>query len=249
MERRSRRNAIAYASARMPQSSREPLELTRAAARALDETAQRRYGLPGIVLMENAARGLADLVASMTRPEGGTIGIVCGSGNNGGDGYAMARHLANRGFAVELTAVRPSRPGSDAFVNAETCRRMGIPFRAWADRARNTALLVDAIFGTGLDRPPAGPELEAIQAMNASGLPIVAVDLPSGVDNDAGEPLGESVRATATGVTVAPRPAMRLAPASGRFGRVTIIDIGSPAQLLLEFGVPIGTPPGVRPNQ
>ena len=224
------------------------LELTREAARALDAAAQMRYGVPGIVLMENAARGLADLVRSVAGPvpglpaadgRDGPILIVCGAGNNGGDGYAMGRHLANDGRQVAFVEVRPSRPGGDAAINAAICRRMGCAILDLASAPFTSAsILVDAVFGTGLDRPPAGPELEAIRRMNASGRPVVAVDLPSGIDNDRGEPLGEAVRATVTGVTVAPRPAMRLEPARGHFGRVAIIDIGSPAALLREFGTP-----------
>jgi hydroxyethylthiazole kinase-like uncharacterized protein yjeF len=222
----------------MTPSDRASLEISRAAARALDRAAQERFGIPGIVLMENAAIGMTDAAAELARPGDGTIAIVCGSGNNGGDGYAMARHLANRDYDVELIPVGEPRKGSDAAINAQVCAAMSVRRTTWGGRSRGLALVVDALFGTGLDRAPAGAELEVIEAMNGAGVPIFAVDLPSGVDNDGGLPLGSAVRATATGVTVAPRPAMRMAPASELFGRVTIIDIGSPRQLLREFGVP-----------
>ncbi len=201
--------------------------------------------------MENAARGMAEVARSMleeTSPSSasepaiaprGPVVVVCGSGNNGGDGYAMARHLANAGHPVRCVALRAPRAGSDAATNALICRRMGIPEVGLEALLTAPALVVDAIFGTGLDRPVRGIEGDAIAAINrcgCGGVPILAVDLPSGVNNDAGEPFGDAVRATATAVTVAPRPAMRLAPACEFFGRVTIIDIGSPACLCAEFG-------------
>jgi hydroxyethylthiazole kinase-like uncharacterized protein yjeF len=222
--------------------------------------------------MENAARGMAEVARSMLPASGARVVVVCGAGNNGGDGYAIARHLANAGHLVELVAVRPPRAGSDAATNATICARMGLGVVALArattvdDANPAPALLLDAIFGTGLDRPVEDPERAAMRTMNACSrrhaVPILAVDLPSGVDNDAGEtwcrwprgadpadrpddrpadrpddrPADDAVWATATAVTVAPRPAMRLAPADAHFGRVTIIDIGSPAALLAEFG-------------
>lgn len=220
--------------------------MSRAAARALDAAAQERFGIPGIVLMENAARGMAEAVAAMAPSPAGTIAIVCGSGNNGGDGYAMARHLANAGFAVDLIALRPPRAGSEAAVNAAICRAMGIPIATSREGLANAQLIVDAIFGTGLDRPPQGLELDAIRAINARasrGVSVYSVDLPSGVDNDGGQPFGEAVWASATGVTVAPRPAMDLEPARGHFGRVSIIDIGAPRSLVEEFGTVKGCGP------
>ncbi|MDZ4753683.1 MAG: NAD(P)H-hydrate epimerase [Phycisphaerae bacterium] len=227
-------------------------ELTRAAARKLDETAQHRFMIPGIVLMENAARAIAELARAMIGAviEGGAGGqiygarvvIVCGVGNNGGDGYAIARHLANSGARVELAPIGPPIAGSDAALNEAICRRMGIPFVFALETLRSRPdLVVDAIFGTGLDRPVEGVALEVIQAINRCGAPVLSVDLPSGIDNDTGTPLGDAVRATVTAVTVAPRPAMRAADARQWFGKTRVVDIGAPASLLREFGVEVQT--------
>ncbi len=233
---------------------REPKrELTREAARRLDEAAQRRYGIPGIVLMENAARAMAEIARAMLGTTSGLMSdgfsdvfrddgtdarvvVVCGTGNNGGDGYAIARHLTNTGALVEIVAIGPPAAGGDAAINESICRRMGLVFAGIEALERRPDLVVDAIFGTGLTRPVEGAALEAITAINASRAMVLAVDLPSGLDNDSGLPLGSAVRARVTAVTVAPRPAMRMPDARRWFGRTRIVDIGAPTSLLREFG-------------
>jgi NAD(P)H-hydrate epimerase len=246
-------------------------ELTRDAARRLDEAAQQRFGIPGVVLMENAARAMADIARAMLGTASAPpshagrdaddaprtrVVVVCGTGNNGGDGYAIARHLANAGINVEIAPLGPPRAGTDAACNESICRRMELVFvEPLLALQTPPDLVVDAVFGTGLDRPVVGRALDVIRAINRARAEVLAVDLPSGLDNDTGQPfaaqilppgatagegsgapIGEAVRATVTAVTVAPRPGMRHPDARRWFGRTRIVDIGTPASLLLEFG-------------
>lgn len=220
----------------------EPVRLfSRQAIRAVDRTAVERYGIPSIVLMENAARGLLEVALDMLpeAPRAAPILIFCGSGNNGGDGYALARHLAIAGYRVELIAPKPPKPESDAGVNAAICERMDIPvtnFESLKHDHPRPSLVVDAIFGTGLDRPVEGEAKKHIAWINECGAPVLAVDVPSGLDAETGEVLGVAVVATRT-VTFAGLKAGLVRVAAEPFvGRVTIASIGAPAALLEEFG-------------
>ena len=212
--------------------------LTTAASRALDRAAQERYAIPGIVLMENAARGMAEVAAALLRPIGRKVAVVCGPGNNGGDGYGVARHLANGGASVTIIPVGHPREGTDAATQARIAKAMGIPEGTLADLEGGVDLVVDALFGTGLDREVSGEPRKAIEAMNRCAdrrVPILALDLPSGLDGDTGEPLGEAVRATVTAVTTAARPAMARSASRRWIGRYAVVLIGTPASLLQEF--------------
>ncbi|MFO0830106.1 MAG: NAD(P)H-hydrate epimerase [Phycisphaerales bacterium] len=221
--------------------------LDNAAARELDRAAQVRYGIPGIVLMENAAIGMATIACEMLGAptpfasnveaaplRGKRVVVVCGPGNNGGDGYAIARHLANRAASVTIVAIGSPRAGSDAAVNAATTALMRVPLGSLDVLRSRPDLVVDALYGSGLDRPLEGPSLDAVRAINASGAAVLAVDVPSGLHGDTGEPLGDAVRATITAVTVAPRPACLVAAASAYLGAWRVVDIGCPARLLDE---------------
>jgi NAD(P)H-hydrate epimerase len=206
------------------------ITLTRSQARLVDRMAMEEIGIPGIVLMENAARGLTDLVPETEGP----IAIVCGPGNNGGDGFAVARHLLNRGRSVEVHLVAPEdkfRPETDAGINLAVLRAMGAPLRA--DLAlHDAAVIVDALFGTGLDRAVREPYAGAIRAINAAELPVLAVDIPSGLDADSGEILGDAVRATWTGTMVAPKAGFDRAAGPTHTGEVRVVDIGCPPWLV-----------------
>lgn len=218
--------------------------LDRESVRRVDRAAVEEYGVPGVVLMENAARGLAAEALAML-PGGGAVVIVCGWGNNGGDGYALGRHLHNAGVDVTLVSLGEPKAGTDAATNREICRRMGIR-AVGLDDARRLApgdLVVDAIFGTGLDRPVTGSAAEAIEWINATGRPVLAVDVPSGLDCDTGATLGVAVRAARTVTFVAPKPAMRDPAARELVGEVVVVDIGAPVELLERFGGPAGVNP------
>lgn len=218
--------------------------LNRAAVRAIDRLAVEQYGIPSMLLMENAARGLAErarLMLAEVRQTPPVVWIVCGTGNNGGDGFALARHLRNARAAPLLTLLGPPRPGSDAALNLEICRRMQIHEVGSRDIAFDSIdLVVDALFGTGLDRPIEGKAADWIAMMNASRRPILAVDVPSGLDADTGRPLGPTVvHATTTVTFVGQKPGF-LNPAAKEYtGEVVVADIGSPIEIIERLGTPL----------
>lgn len=216
--------------------------LSREEVRSLDVLAADEFGLPTLVLMENAGRGAADRLAELAGGSTPRVLILCGPGNNGGDGGVVARHLDARGWDVSLLwLAEPETIRGDARVQREILERSGVPQRTGPDldgldaRIAAADWLVDGLLGTGLTRPVEGPLREAIEAMNRSGRPILALDLPSGLDADSGRPLGVAVRARAT-VTFAARKLGFDAPgASSYTGDVTVVDIGLPGSLLRRF--------------
>lgn len=214
--------------------------LDRASVRAVDRAAVEEYGIPGVVLMENAARGLADEAMRMLAGSGRapSVLIVCGSGNNGGDGFALGRHLHNHGAGVRFVSLGTPRPGTDAALNRGICRAMHLHESPAEDLRKHLDcdLIVDAIFGTGLDRPVSGVPAQIIERINDAGRPVLAVDIPSGLDCDTGEPLGTAVRATRTVTFVGLKPAMSIPAARPYLGQVTVAPIGAPVELLERFG-------------
>jgi NAD(P)H-hydrate epimerase len=220
----------------------EILRLTRAQVRDVDRRAIEHYHVPGIVLMENAARGAADVAWEMVRRmPGALVDVICGGGNNGGDGFAIARHLHNRGaWASVILAADPGKVTGDAQVNARILQAMKITFVPPEDAERqlkrgNSELLIDALFGTGLQQAPREPAARVIQAMNAKGLPILAVDLPSGLDCDTGEPLGpDCVRATRTVTFVAEKSGFANPASRPYTGEITVADIGCPREAIVD---------------
>ena len=189
--------------------------------------------------MENAARGLFDGVKRWTKLNEAapfvnrTALILCGGGNNGGDGYALARHMHNDGWKVTLAAARSVVDlDGDAAVHARVAAKMGIPIRTATPElvaAADVALVVDALLGTGLTRPPRADAAALIRAVNANAAPTLAVDVPSGLDCDAGRPLGPDagcVRAAATVTFVAEK--VGFPDAADWLGEVTVVDIGCP---------------------
>lgn len=211
-------------------------DLSREQVRELDRRAIEEYGVPGVVLMENAGRGCAELLMRLN-PERLPVVILCGPGNNGGDGFVIARHLDNAGEEVGICVVADEAAyAGDARVNCEITRKSNIT------RVPPTALLtrkrwiVDAMFGTGLNRAISGDAAEVIAEVNASRWPVLAVDIPSGLDCDTGEPLGPTIRATHTATFVAPKLGFRNPNAKQYTGEVHVIDIGAPRVLVEEQG-------------
>src|SRR5918997_2832860 len=181
-------------------------------------------GVPSLDLRERAGGGLAGVIAR--RGPAGRIAIVCGKGNNGGDGLVAARILRQAGRTVDVLAVAP--PDELRGDAAEQLRRLpgDRPERFDARRLEGAAGVVDALLGTGATGPPRDPAV--IEAMNASGAPIVAADVPSGVDATTGEVEGPAVRAVATATFHRAKPGLWINPGKVHAGDVDVIAIGIP---------------------
>ena len=188
-------------------------------------------GTAGSTLMENAGRAVADAVARRFARGAPQVRIVVAPGNNGGDGFAAARLLAERGFPVRLLLVGdPGRLKGDA---AETARRWQGPTDPASPEGLDGAdVIVDALFGAGLDRPIEGLPNQMIAAINATGLPVIAVDLPSGIHGGTGAIMGRAVQATETVTFFRRKPGHLLLPGRTHCGAVEVADIGIPASVL-----------------
>jgi hydroxyethylthiazole kinase-like uncharacterized protein yjeF len=194
-----------------------------------------RAGTTSDDLMEAAAAALCAALAG-AYSERERVAVVCGPGNNGGDGLAAARILAGRGIAVSLfTLGDPARYGGDAASNLSRARAAGLTpialdgrggFAALTRALGDAGVVVDALFGTGLSRALSGSALRAVRAINAAGRPVVAADVPSGVSSDTGAVPGGAVQASVTVAFGAPKLCHVLPPASGLCGRVVVADIG-----------------------
>jgi NAD(P)H-hydrate epimerase len=207
--------------------------LTREQSREIDRIATEELRIPSLLLMENAAIGVANAALALGEING-IVAVICGPGNNGGDGLAAARHLSNRGVPVEVHLALPAdayRDGSDAAVNLAIVRAMGLPLHEGFDLGR-PALVIDALLGTGLVRDVREPFRTAIAQINNAGCPVLAVDLPSGLDANTGEARGEAVRATVTATMVAPKEGFARKDGPAHVGRVVVVDIGVPPSVL-----------------
>lgn len=221
--------------------------LTAGQMRELDRRTIEEIGLPGVVLMENAGRGVAELLdRRFAALHPGTVLVLAGKGNNGGDGFVVARHLLNRGWRVRtMVLAERAQVAGDAAVNLDALSRAGgeVAFAPDAERllpllrlVDDVRLAVDALFGTGLAADVAGPAAAAIDWLNASGLPVVAVDLPSGVDASTGRVLGRAVQAEVTVTFAAAKLGHVLYPGATLAGELVVVDIGIPASLLEQTG-------------
>ncbi|HET8758302.1 MAG TPA: NAD(P)H-hydrate dehydratase [Solirubrobacteraceae bacterium] len=203
----------------------QPL-LDAAQMRATDEWAIETKGVPSLDLMERAGEGLARVIAQ--RAPAGRIAIVCGKGNNGGDGLVAARLLRGAGRDVEVLAVwsTDSLRGDAAEQLERLPGEPPAPFAA--ERLDGAQLLVDALLGTGASGAPRDPAAAVIEAMNAAKAPVVAADIPSGVDASTGEVPGSAVRAVATGTFHRAKPGLWIRPGKAHAGDVEVIEIGIP---------------------
>jgi len=205
-------------------SDADAIVFSRTDAVRYDRHCMQELRVPGIALMERAARGCADLALAMAGA--GAVVVACGPGQNGGDGYAIARMLHQAGHAVTVVALGVPRAGTDAAaMRAQLSGVRILPFVRGLDLGR-PALVVDALFGTGLDRPLDGEALEAVRWINGLGAPVLSVDLPSGLDCDLGVPLPECVRATVTATMVAQKLGFKRA--ADWTGRIEVVPIGGP---------------------
>ncbi|MEM7168179.1 MAG: NAD(P)H-hydrate epimerase [Planctomycetota bacterium] len=215
-----------------------------AESRHLDQVTIEEFGVPGLLLMEHASIGAATLALAALEesniPHGrARVAVLCGPGNNGGDGYAVARHLHNAGVDVEIwdfvATVAEGTPQCDASMQRALARRWGIEFvdaTAELPSGVEVDLFVDALFGTGLSRAPADNFAAAIRLVNDSGTPTLAIDIPSGLAADCGTPLGDAIRARWTATFGVVKKGF-LAPRAGAFtGAVFCVPIGIPKELL-----------------
>jgi hydroxyethylthiazole kinase-like uncharacterized protein yjeF len=186
-------------------------------------------GTPGMALMEKAGRAVADAVAR--QPLGTRVVVVAGPGNNGGDGFIAARVLAERGYPVRMLLLGDaSALRGDA---AEAARLWARPVeQATPEALAGAGLIVDALFGAGLNRPVAGAARAIIEAMNASGAPIIAVDLPSGINGASGAVMGTAVNARESITFFRRKPGHVLLPGRVHAGSVRVADIGIPDNVL-----------------
>jgi NAD(P)H-hydrate epimerase len=211
----------------------------------IDRRCEQDYGIQALILMEHAGKGAASVAASMNRLRRMTL-VVAGWGNNGGDGFVLARHLHCAKYPVRVcligSALRMAK-NSPARINFEILKRLAVPVVQILDaqsldmlekEIKRAGLLVDALLGTGLKGEVRPPLAAVIEIMNKSGLPILSLDVPSGLDADTGIPLGSAVRATQTATFVAAKAGFVTDEARQYTGKVTIVDIGVPPELLAE---------------
>ncbi len=224
-----------------------PDPAAREAIRSWDRRAIDEFAVPGLLLMENAALGCVQCILDLAERDrarwGPPFSVVAGPGNNGGDGLAIARHLTIRGYEVRVYLVQPrSRidPASDAGANLRIAERFGVDIREvdpqrgageTAAEACSRGVIIDAMLGTGLVRSLREPYRLWVEAINRSGRPVIAIDIPTGLDADTGEVLGTAVKAHHTLTMAAPKLGFTLGEGPNHTGTVHVIEIGLPLQL------------------
>lgn len=219
--------------------------LTREEMRELDRKAIEEYKIPGLILMENAGRNVAEEVLKMTDdPQQTKVAILCGKGNNGGDGYVVARHLHNHHVPVDVFLVANISDilkDGDAGTNLQILLPMKIPIREILGITEIASVLkelgsydiiIDALFGTGLSGEVRQPFKTLIEGVNNLNKPIVSVDIPSGLDCNNGNILGAAMKATKTVTFAASKRGFYLGNGPVHTGKIIITDISIPKELL-----------------
>jgi NAD(P)H-hydrate epimerase len=223
--------------------------VTASEMQAIDRSAIEEFGIPGMVLMENAGLAAASLIHENV-PDllEKKVVIVCGKGNNGGDGFVIARHLLIDGVQVDILLLgKRQQLKSDARVNADIAFKMGVPIHEITDKnlnaqnhlLRHCHIIVDALFGTGLSKPAGGLYEKVIKKINASNKYVVAVDIPSGVDSDSGHFIGPHIKANVTAALALLKRSHLLFPAAESMGEVQILDISIPHEAVEKQDIPV----------
>ena len=214
--------------------------LTREELRQVDRVAVDRFGFSGLVLMENAGRGVVDAICALQPP--GAVVVCCGKGNNAGDGYVIARHLKLRTIPVTvLQCVPPIGLDGDAAVNFALLEHCEIPViqisvehpeQQLIDPLQGADWIVDALLGTGACGAPRSPIAQVIDRLNDAGARRLAVDVPSGLDCDTGVPASPTFQADVTCTFVAEKKGFKNSQAIKVLGKVHVLDIGIPSSLV-----------------
>lgn len=215
--------------------------------REIEERAFREYGISSLILMEHAGTCIADisernfLSHSRPEPQASRILVLCGKGNNGGDGFVAARHLFNRGHEIDIfLAGSGDDLQGDALTNFKIAEKLGVSICRDAQNKlsqlefalQESDLVIDALFGTGLDRPVEGTMLGIIKTVNAVGKPVLAADIPSGLHSGTGEALPVVIQAKATAVLGLPKAGLYTGSGPASAGQIYLVDIGLPKALL-----------------
>lgn len=218
----------------------------------LDRVATETYGIPSLVLMENAGRSCAERILRILQdkvgiPEEASVAVVCGRGNNGGDGLVIARHLHNRGVYVEVFLLADEEQLSrDARLQHEIVKKLDIERRLIRDAEgvddlrqflEEVHVCVDAILGTGLSSPLEGIVRDVVETINLSMATVFAVDVPTGIDATSGRILGEAIRADYTGTFGLLKLGQVLLPGSIHCGETDVYDIGIPSKAVFDADI------------
>jgi len=203
--------------------------------REIDRRTIEEYGISSLVLMERAGLAAANKIKEIAKPQK-TI-VLCGTGNNGGDGLVVARTLRNEGWNVKAFLLGKEEKGSPDFKTQLTAaKKFGVPVvkSPLEGKDLHAAIIVDAIFGTGLGKEITGPLAQTIELVNrkTSDEPVIAVDIPSGISSDTGKVMGKAIRADYTVTFGLAKPGHFLHPGAAHTGGLTVADIGFPARLL-----------------
>lgn len=219
------------------------LAMTRQQVRQFDRRAIEEFHAPGVVLMENAGRNAADLIEQhligrlLSSPEKALAAVVAGVGNNGGDGFVVARHLHIRGHQVKVFLVgQPAKMTPDARTNFTIIDNLGLDIDPLTSETlpklsgmlKGFDLVIDALGGTGIGGPLTGELALAVEQVNAAGIPVAAIDIPTGLDCDSGRAPGPAIRAALTVTFVAEKVGFQQPGAEAYTGQVFVADIGVP---------------------
>ncbi|MBM3212060.1 NAD(P)H-hydrate dehydratase [Candidatus Poribacteria bacterium] len=215
--------------------------------RNIDQQTIQKIGIPGIVLMENAGIGVVNAIEKKYGLK--KISIFVGKGNNGGDGLVVARHLLNKGYPVKTYIISdPNAFTGDALINLKIAQNMNLPLdfvlselelEKHKENMAGSELLVDAIFGTGLRGPVRGFSASVIEFVNSLAKPIVAIDLPSGLDANTGKVEGSCIKASLTVTMALPKRGLLLYPGASYTGELQVVDISIPGSIIESQGITI----------
>ncbi|MFH1369168.1 MAG: NAD(P)H-hydrate epimerase [Elusimicrobiota bacterium] len=210
--------------------------VTSAEMREIDRRATEEFGVASRTLMENAGKAVADAAESIAKSSvNKRILVLCGPGNNGGDGLVAARYLQNRGYKVKVLLIKePGAFKGDTLENYKLAENLWLDMHVFGDSTifRDYDVVIDALLGTGTKGEIAGAYKLAIDYINSSGVPVVSVDIPSGLDADTGMVFGTAVKAQITVTMALPKKGFENPEAAQYLGKLIIADIGIPEELL-----------------